>query len=405
MKRLILLLLVLAAAGGAAWALRGRLAGTTTPTVISVAATTGDIEQVVLASGTLKPARLVAVGAQASGRITALKVRLGQEIKAGDLVAEIDSLNQQNALRTAEANLAQYRAQLLERQANLILAEQTLTRQRRTLAQRATSAADFESAEATLKATQAQIEALEAQIRAAEVAVANAQVNLGYTRVTAPIDGTILAIVTQEGQTVNASQTAPTIVVMGQVDTMTVFAEISEADVVRVRPGQSVYFTILGNPQRRFRATMESIDPAPDSIRSDSSISTSSSSASSSSSSSSSTSAAIYYYGRFNIANADGYLRTYMTAQVYVVLAEAKGAVLVPSAALRRGPRGARSVRVVEASGAIVEREVQVGIDNRIMAEIRSGLAAGERVVTGQRDAGAPTAPSPMRRPPGAMGL
>lgn len=400
MKRLILIVIALAAIGGVAYTQRARLTGGTAPTVISVAATTGDIEQVVLASGTLKPARLVAVGAQASGRITALKVQLGQVVKRGDLVAEIDSLNQQNALRTAEADLANIRAQLQERQASLILAQQTLARQQRTLAQRATSAADFETAEATVKTTQAQIVALEARIRSAEVAVANAQVNLGYTKVTAPIDGTILAIVTQEGQTVNATQTAPTIVVMGQVDVMTVNAEISEADVIRVKPGQPVYFTILGNPQRRFRAALETIDPAPESIRSDSSISTTSTSSAASSSASSASSSAIYYFGRFNVPNPDNYLRTYMTAQVYIVLGEAKGAVLVPSSALRRGPRGTRSVRVVDASGAIAERQVEVGIDNRIMAEIRSGLSAGERVVTGQQDAGAPRAPSPMRRGP-----
>ncbi len=400
MKRLILIAIALAVAGGIAYTQRDRLVGSTAPSVISVTATTGDIEQVVLASGTLKPARLVAVGAQASGRITALKVQLGQVVKRGDLVAEIDSLNQQNALRTAEADLANIHAQLLERQASLILAQQTLARQVRTLAQRATSAADFESAEATVKTTEAQIVALEARIRSAEVAVANAQVNLGYTKVTAPIDGTILAIVTQEGQTVNATQTAPTIVVMGQVDVMTVNAEISEADVIRVKPGQPVYFTILGNPQRRFRSALETIDPAPESIRSDTSISTTSSTSAASSSSSSASSSAIYYFGRFNVPNPDNYLRTYMTAQVYIVLGEAKGAVLVPSSALRRGPRGARSVRVLDASGTITERQVEVGIDNRIMAEIRSGLTAGERVVTGQQDAGAPRAPSPMRRGP-----
>lgn len=381
MKRLLLIGLALLALGALAYAFRDRFLPAPPPQVISVAATVGDIEHTVLASGTIKPARLVAVGAQASGRVLSLKVTLGQKVAAGDLIAEIDSMTQQNALRTAEANLANIRAQLAERQANLTLAEQTLARQQRTLAQRATSAADFESAEATVKTTRAQIAALEAQIRAAEVAVGTAQVNLGYTRVTAPIDGTVLAIVTQEGQTVNASQSAPTIVVMGQIDVMTVYAEISEADVTRVRPGQPVYFTVLGDTQRRFSATLDTIDPAPESIRSDASISTSSSA--SSTSSSSSTSAAIYYIGRFNVPNTDQYLRTYMTAQVYIVLGEAKGAVLVPSSALRRGPRGVRLVRVLRVDGTFEDREVQVGIDNRIMAEIRSGLEAGERVVTG----------------------
>src|SRR5690606_29502592 len=149
--------------------------------------------------------------------------------------------------------------------------------------------AEFESAEAEVKTTRAQIEALDASIIEAEVAVLTAEANLGYTQITAPIDGTVLAIVTQEGQTVNAAQSAPTIVIMGQLEVMTVKAEISEADIVKVKPGQPIYFTILSDPDRRYEATLASIEPAPESIRNDSSFSTSSSTTSASS-----TSSAIY---------------------------------------------------------------------------------------------------------------
>src|SRR3546814_11126403 len=87
-----------------------------------------------------------------------------------------------------------------------------------------------------------------------------------------------LPILTQEGQTVNASQSAPTIIVLGQINIMTVRAEISEADIVHVRPGQAVTFTILGDPDHRYEATLGSIEPAPESITGDSSISTTSAS-------------------------------------------------------------------------------------------------------------------------------
>lgn len=297
LRRGLAALLLILAIGGGAWLYQDRLRPAAAPTLLSAAATTGDIEQTVLANGQLKPVRLVAVGSQASGRVTSLAVRLGQAVKAGELIAQIDSMTQQNALRTAEANLANVRAQREQASANLVLAEQTLARQRLTLNQRATSQADYDTAQATLAATRAQIASLDAQIIAAQVAVETARVNLGYTRITAPADGTVLAIVTQEGQTVNANTTTPTMVVLGDVSTMTVFAEISEADVVRVRPDQQVYFTILGNPRRRFQARLASIDPAPQSITSDSSISSSSSvgsGSSASSSSSSSSSQAIY---------------------------------------------------------------------------------------------------------------
>lgn len=403
-KYVLLGLTIILLLAAPAYALRDRLWPEEQADVLSVPAVIGDVERTVLASGTIKPARLVAVGAQASGRVTSLKVKLGQVIESGELIAEIDSLTQQNALRTAEAELASIRAQRQERLADLTLAEQTLERQRRTLAQRATSHADFESAEAALAVTQAQIAALEAQIAAAEVAVANARVNLGYTRVTAPIDGMILAIVTQEGQTVNASQSAPTIVIMGQVDVMEVLAEISEADIVHVSPGQPVYFTVLGAPERRFSAELESIDPAPQSIASDSSVTTSSSGSSGSSSSSSATSA-IYYNGRFNVANPDGFLRTYMTAQVHIILGAATNAVTIPSSALVRAADGTHSVRVVESTGAVTVREVEVGLDNRVTVEIRSGLTAGERVVTGEAGAAAATPTTTRRGPPSPLGF
>lgn len=229
-----------------AWLTMAALFPQQTETLMIAKAVVGNVEQTVLASGTLKPVKLVAVGAQVSGRVTALKVNLGQTIKTGDLIAEIDSLTQLNALRTAQAALQSTRAQRVEKEATLVNAEATLARQQLTWAQHASSRADYDSAEATVKTIRAQIAQLDAQIVQADVAVETARINLGYTRITAPINGTVLAIVTQEGQTVNAVQSAPTIVVLGQLDTMTVRVEISEADIVHVRPDQPVYFTILG---------------------------------------------------------------------------------------------------------------------------------------------------------------
>lgn len=400
MKRLVVLILIVAALGAGYAGYRSHSAPADSQWLTATAAT-GDIEQTVLASGTVRPARLVAVGAQVSGRVTRVAVAVGQRIARGDLVAEIDSTTQQNSLRSAEASLASVRAQRDEKAVSLAYAELTLTRQRTMLSQTATSRADFETAEASVKTLKAQIANLEAQIAQAVVNVETAKVNLGYTRITAPIDGTVLAIVTQEGQTVNAVQSAPTLVVLGDLSVMQVRAEISEADVVRVKPGMPVYFTILGDAGRRFDARIETIDPAPESIKSDSSFTTSTTSSSSSSSSSSS---AIYYYGQFSIPNADGLLRTYMTAQVVVVLGEAKGVVTVPSAALgARAADGSAEIRVLDAAGRPEARRVTVGLDNKVTAEIVSGLAAGERVVTGRRMAAEAATGSSMRPPPGGL--
>ena len=350
---------------------------------ITAPVTVSDLREEVLASGTLKPTRLTAVGAQVSGRITALNVRVGDTVKAGDVIAQIDPVTKQNDLRNSEASLKNYRAQKLEKEAALVLAEANLARQQATLAQRATSRSDFDSADSTVRQTRAQIAALEALIVGAEASVETARVNLDYTRITAPIDGTVLATVVQEGQTVNAVQSAPTIVVLGQLETMTVRAEISEADIVKVKPGQPLYFTILGDQDHRYEARLEQIEPAPESIKSDASFSSTTTS-SSSSSSSSSTSTAIYYIGVFNVPNKDLSLRTYMTAEVHNITGEAKRVKVIPALALMRKSDGRSTVRTLDASGDVHEREVKTGLNDRTTVEIRSGLDEGDRVVTGE---------------------
>lgn len=357
--------------------------------------TPGNIEESVLASGTLKPVKLVAVGAQVSGRVIAVNVVRGQKVKKGDLIAQIDSVTQQNNLQTAKAALANMRAQRVEKQATLANERRILARRKQLSELKAVSQTDLEAADTDVKTTLAQIAALDAQIIEAKVAVGTAEANLGYTRITAPIDGTVLAIVSQEGQTVNAAQSAPTIVILGQLDVMTVRAEISEADVVKVKPGLPVYFTILGAPDLRYETKLASIDPAPESITSDSSFSSSTSSSTTSSSSS-----AIYYIGLFNVPNPDGRLRTYMTAEVHIVLGQAKNVLTVPSAALAKAPGGGYTVQVVGTDGKISPRNVEVGLNNKITVEIRSGLKADERVVTGETSATTQTTTSGGGGPP-----
>jgi len=363
--------------------------GSQSQSIMTVAATRSDIEVTVLATGTVKPVRLVAVGAQASGRITSVKVKLGQTVKTNDLIAEIDSTTQKNDLRTSEASLANMQAQLKEKQATLVLNQQTLTRQKSMLAKHAVSQADYDTAAADLNVTQAQIESIKAQIKEAEVAVETARANLGYTQITAPIEGTVLSIVSQEGQTVNATQSAPTIVILGQLDRMTVYTEISEADIVRVKPGLPLYFTVLGDQDRRYEAKLESVEPAPESIKSDSSFSSSSSTSTSSSSSTSSE--AIYYNGLFTVPNDDGHLRTYMTAEVHIVLGQEKNALTIPSSALGAPDADGRyTVRVVDDKGEITRKKIEIGLNNKVMVQVKSGLDEGDRVISGELAAGSP---------------
>lgn len=402
-RRLVVSLAILVAVGAAAYQVyRTNFAADPLADLLLAEATIGNVEQSVQATGSLRPVQLVAVGAQVSGRITKMNAVIGKRFAADDLVAEIDNLTQQNDLRTAEAALEDVQAQKRQKEATLAYDEWSLDREEKTLAKQATSRDSWESAKEAVETTRAQIDSLAAQIKEAEVKVDSARIDLGYTRITAPIDGTVLLVAVQEGQNVNAVQSAPTIAILGRIDRMLVRAEISEADAPKVKIGQKAVFSILGESQRQWEAKLLSLDPAPDSLRSDSEISSSSSASSSSSSSTSSTSSAIYYYGRFEVDNPDGVLRTYMTAQVRIVLGEAKGVVTVPTAALSApDAAGKRSVEVVGAEGSVSRRVVQVGLDDKTRCEIRSGLNAGERVVLGRRSA--ETKVSAMPGPPGGL--
>lgn len=390
MKRKTWVVLLVAAllAAGAYHYLTTAGQGAQVASVLTAPVTRGDIEETVLAEGTIKPRRLVAVGAQVSGRILSVNVTAGQQVRAGDLIAEIDSVTQVNALRNAEAALANVQAQRAAKEAELAQARRVEERQRRMLNSRTVSQADYDLAEQTVAVTIAQIDALDAQIEQARVTIETARANVGYTRITAPTDGTVLAVVSQEGQTVNAVQSAPTIVVLGQLDEMTVRAQISEADITRVAVGQPVWFTVLGDSERRFQAELQMIEPAPESIVNDSSIT--------GSVGTTTTGTAIYYNGNFDIPNTDGHLRTYMTAQVHIVTGRAENALLVPAAALgQRGRDGTYSVLVQTPGGGIEDRRVRIGLNDRNQAEVLDGLSEGERVVTGQYDAAAGGAAGP----------
>lgn len=366
------------------------------PAPASAPVTREDIEETVLANGVLEAKTLVSVGAQVSGQIRALRVELGDTVLEGDPIAEIDPLTRRNALRDAEASLANIVAQKKVREAALKQAELAFQRQARMLKGNATSREAYENAEATLATTRAEIEALDAQIAQAEIAVDTARINLTYTEITAPMSGTVVAVPVQEGQTVNANQTTPTIVMLADLDTMTVSAEVSEADVIRVEPGQTVYFTILGEPDRRYYSILRSVEPAPASIA-ESGASGSSGSAADS---------AIYYDAIFDIENPEHRLRISMTAQVSIVLEQAHDALTIPASALGAPDKdGAHTVHVLTADGRVEPREVAVGINNSVRAEIREGLAEGERVVLVEQAALARASSGDRRRSRSFLGF
>jgi macrolide-specific efflux system membrane fusion protein len=282
-----------------------------------------------------------------------------------------------NTVQRNEAALSALRAQRDRVKAVLRQTEFAFRRQGDIIAGRAGTRQDYEAAEAAYASARADLAALDAQIEGATVNVRNARTELAYTRITAPIDGTVVAIVTKQGQTVISSQSAPTIVRLADLATMSVKAKVSEADIGRLRPGMPVHFSTLSQPNRRYETTLRTIDPAPDQIA----IEANAPYQAAGSSTSGTENPAIYFNARFEIANEDGALKPLMTALVGFVLEEVKDAILVPAAALQRiGNKQAR-LNILDRDGRPEERRVRTGLANGAEVQILDGVAPGESVI------------------------
>ncbi|MBJ7554373.1 efflux RND transporter periplasmic adaptor subunit [Marinomonas spartinae] len=349
-------------------AMSSNLMQTSSANFLTATVTVGNLDQTVTALGRLQPKELVNVGAQVTGQVQRLHVVLGQKVKAGDLIAEIDAKPQQLALRNAEASVASLQAQKAARQATLVQAQLTYNRQKTLIAVDATARADVEAARAARDVVRAEINSLQAQIDQARIQVETARIKLAYARITAPMDGVVVAVVTKQGQTLNSFQSAPTIVVIAKLNVMTVRAKIAEADVNKIHPGQSVWFTTLGQ-KHRYQAHIEQVEPAPKSIVKGET----------------STAQAIYYNALFDVPNPKGVLKPSMTAQVSVLVARERGVVLIPIAALGERIDDGYRVRVVNPeTHQVVSRQVKIGITTTNQAVVISGVKPGEQVVLGE---------------------
>ena len=222
----------------------------------SVRVTRGTIEEAVTAQGKLEPKRYVDVGTQVSGQLKKIHVDIGDLVRAGQLLAEIDPRVHQAQVEANEARIQSLKAQLAQQRAELNLAEENLKRNRSLIAMDAISRQALEESESQAAVAQAKLQAIAAQIRETESNLQGSRTNLGFTRIYAPIGGTVTTMSAREGQTLNANQSAPIILQVADLDTMTVRAQAAEADISRLREGMDVYFTTLGNNERRWQSTV-----------------------------------------------------------------------------------------------------------------------------------------------------
>ncbi len=382
-RRVVLVVLVLLLQAVAVWWAFFR----NTDTLETMTVHRTDIESTVSALGTLQPQRYVDVGAQVSGQISRILVQPGDNVEKGDLLVEFDPSIQQAEVDTDRANLQSLRAQLAERQAELTLAQQKVNRQRRMAADGSTRMEDFQTAEANLKIAQARVQSLTAQIEGAASRLKGSEAKLGHTRIYAPMSGTVVTLDAREGQTLNAAYQTPVVMRIADLSRMTVWAEVSEADIGRVKVDMPVYFTTMGlmdaqGQPRRWESTLRQVLPAPPNKPV-----TAAAGAGGQEGAQPASGKVVAYTALFDVDNADGALMPQMTARVFFVSAAASHALVVPLAALKpTADRNTFEAQVLE-NGSQRQRTVKVGVRDRLQAEVVSGLNEGDVLVTGVRPA------------------
>lgn len=375
-KFLLVILVILPLAGAGAWWGWESIHQEEKNQLSTVKVMRGNLEERVTAIGTIKPKIDVEVGAQISGQLTKIYVEVGDQVEEGQLLAEIDTEVLEAKVTASKAQIQAQKAQLKDRRAQLTLAQQRYRRQQNLYKNQAVTQEDLQQAEANFLSAQAQVEQLVAQIQQNEASLQAEEANLKYGRITAPISGTVVSLPARQGQTLNANQQAPVILTLADLSTMRVETEVSEADISRLSVGMPAFFTTLGNQNRRWQGELLRIDPTPQ-VQNN----------------------VVLYNAPFDVKNKNNQLLPQMTAQVFFVVAKADNALIAPLAALQRQPRGVYLAKVKTANG-IEERQVKLGVNNRIEAEVISGLNEGdELVLAAVKSATRPSSPmgSPMR--------
>lgn len=337
--------------------------------------TRGDIELTVTALGSLTPKNYVDVGTQVSGQLTRVYVEVGDTVEQNQLLAEIDPRLYEARVESGQASLDRLQAQLAQREAELELARIRHERNQTLLNSQAISQEAVQESSAALKVAEAQIGSLNAEIRVAQSSYEEAVTNLGFTKIYAPISGTVVSESALEGQTLNANQAAPIVVTVADLETMTVQAQVAEADVVKIQQGMPAYFTTLGMPDRKWQGEVRQVLPTPEIIND-----------------------VVLYNVLIDVTNTEQLLLPDMTVQVFFIEASANDVVIAPIASLQQ--RGADYTALVMTDDGPQPRHIQVGVTDRLNAEIISGLQAGEMLLQpGARPAAGNNTNRPQRGP------
>lgn len=385
MKLKPIIFLTILGAGIAGYAYFGQTNETNQVHYITEAVKRSTIDKSVLATGSVRASQRTEVGAQVSGKIINLYVKLGQAVKKGDLIAEIDASNQSNSLSTAEASLASYQAKLKSAQVALEVAQSNYNRLSKLYKVESASQSDLETAKNTLASAKATVDEVKSQIKTAQISVNDAKTNLDYTQIISPMDGVIVSVPVSVGQTVNSNQTSPTIVQVADLSKMLIKLEISEGDIAQVTEGQNIRFTTLAEPNRTYFSKIDSVDPALTTLTDNNYTEESGNTE------------AVYYYANALVDNAENKLRIGMTVQGQVDIAKRENVLVVPTSALKRQGEQA-TVQILTANNQVKNKTVKIGLSDSQYTEILTGLAEGEQVIMTQRADNEKISSEPRRR-------
>jgi HlyD family secretion protein len=354
------------------WVLTGcSRPGSNGPRYEYAAVTRGDIQEHVTASGSLSALVSVDVGSQVSGKITHLYVDFNSPVRKGQLVAEIDPTVYEAQLQQAQGDLASARA-------DVTLKGQNLQRKKILVPLKAASQLDLDQATAELAQAQATITIKEAALH-------SAQANLGYCKITAPVDGIVISRKVDEGQTVIAAMSTPVLFTVAQdITKMNITADISEADIGQVKVGQDVEFGVDAFPNEVFHGKVSQVRKSPTTTQN-----------------------VVTYQTIIAVANPEQKLFPGMTADVSILVLERNNVLKIPNAALRYSPpdnakfsaappkqlqRAQQLAYALQADNVtLTPRIVRTGATDGVGTEIVEGLSAAERVVTATAATGAAT--------------
>jgi HlyD family secretion protein len=367
MKKLIAFVVIVAALGSAGWAYYAKR-NRPEPIATTMPISRGSVVEVVQATGTLQAVKTVNVGTQVSGVVQELYADYNHIVKKGQVIARLDPSILQVQIESQEANVSRAEADLERLRVTLADAKQKLTRAQELFKKQLVPTTDLETADIAVKSTEAQIKSSEAALVQSKASLNQAKVNLGYTVITAPIDGIVISRNVDQGQTVAASMNAPLLyIIAADLTKMQVVANIDESDVGRMRPGQHVTLRVDAYANEPFNGTVEQVRLQPAVVQN-----------------------VVVYSTVIDVPNPQLKLKPGMTANVNIEIQRRDNVLRVPSAAARFRP----TELMFQALNQEVPPEMQRGAGRGNFGGGRNGGGRGNRE-GGQGQPGAAPGSSP----------